>query len=309
MASTDVLKKAIIAVSVGGLFLSLGGTLYGRSEVRDLVADLLAIGYPVSKADVVALDKIAMRFDARNRLDVLKKILSDREAIHNIKQADYLAKTEAVCSALSLLDEHNLPEVDAYIKALSHQGGWEQREKERLSYMAAKRDIDYASNVVYLLGALTQYTRSPEAGEAVDISVRILDLTNCLSYLADIFSHTGDIRILNALLKFAAHAYGYPGEYISRLFGDMLIQQPNVFVRHLAALDRQTRNHIINWMVFGIWNNQQKANVLASIRDDLVPETESERQTVALLIRKINDRFPPVPAGAGGAAGDGNGEK
>lgn len=309
MDSTGVFKRTMIAVSVAGLFLSLAGTLFSRSEVRDLVADLLAIGYPVSKADVIALDKIAMRFDARNRLDVLKKILSDREAIHNIKQAGYLAKTEAICSALSLLDEHNLPEVDAFIKALSQQGGWEQREKERLSYMAAKRDIDYASNVVYLLGALGQYTRDPEGGETVDISVRILDLTNCLSYLADLFSQTGDVRILNALLKYAAHAYGYPGEYMSRLFGDMLIQQPNIFIRHLAVLDRQTRNHIINWMVFGIWNNQQKANVMASIREDMVPETESEKQTIALLIKKINDRFPPGPAGGDGPAVDGNERK
>lgn len=309
MASTDVLKKAIIAVFVTGLFLSLAGPLYSRNEVRDLVANLLAIGYPVSKADVVALDKIAMRFDSRNRLDVLKKILSDRDAIHNIKEAGYLAKTEAVCNALSLLDEHNLPEADALIKTLSQQGGWERREKERLSYMAAKRDIDYASNVAFLLGALAQYTRDPEALQAVDISVQILDLSNCLSYLADIFGHTGDVRILNTLLRYAAHAYGYPGEYMSRLFGDMLIQQPNVFIRHLAVLDRQTRNHIINWMVFGIWNNQQKANVLASIRDDLVPETEPEKQTIALLIKKINDRFPPGPVGADGAAGDGNGRK
>ena len=293
------MKKAFIAVSTAGLILCLAGALHGRSEVRDLVADLLAIGYPVSKADVVALDKMAMRFDSRNRLDVLRKILSDRETIHDIKQAGYLARTEAICSALSLLDEHNLPEVDAFIEALSQQGGWEQREKERLSYMAAKRDIDYASNVAYLLGALAQYKRNPEAHETFDISVRILDLSNCLSYLADIFSHTGDVRILNALLEYAAHAYGYPGEYMSRLFGDMLIQQPNIFIRHLALLDRQTRNHIINWMVFGIWNNQQKANVLASIRDDLIPETDSEKQTIALLINKINGRFPPDPAGGG----------
>ncbi len=309
MTSTAGLKKVKFAVSVAVLFLLLPGALFSRSEVRDLVADLLAIGYPVSKADVVALDKFAMRFDSRNRLDVLKKILSDREAIHNIETAGYLAKTEAVCNALSLLDEHNLPEVDAFIKALSHQGEWEQRERERLSYMAAKRDIDYASNVAYLLGALAQYTRNPESVEAVDISVRILDLSNCLSYLADLFGHTGDARILNALLKYAAHAYGYPGEYMSRLFGDMLIHQPNIFIRHLAVLERQTRNHIIDWMVSGIWNNQQKANILASLRDDLVPDTEAEEQTIALLKKKISARFPPGPVGAGGAAGGGKGKK
>lgn len=296
-------KKGIVILAIG-LCLFPVTPVCGLDDIEELVGNLLAIGYPISKEDVAALDKIAMRFDVRNRIDVLKKILSDRNAIHSIGQDSYFAKTEAICSALRLLDEHNLPETDSLIEALSRQGGWEKREKELLLYMAAKRDIDYASNVTNLLAALEEYRNDPEAYRASEITVGILDLCNNLSYLADIFSHTGDVRILTTLLHYASHSYGYPGEYLSRLFVDMFLQQPNVFVPQLAAMDEQTKNSIINSMVFGIWNNQQKANVLECIQNDLVLKTEAEKLVIDSMIKKINGRFPSEPAGGNAQATD-----
>ncbi|NOY68521.1 MAG: hypothetical protein GXP53_03385 [Deltaproteobacteria bacterium] len=290
-----MLKNTKIAAVVIGLSFLLSTAVYAQNYIRPLVKNLLAIGYPISAADVVALDKISMHFNTRNRIDVLKQILSDRQKIHGIKKAGYFEKTEVICSALRLLDEHNLPETDALIGELSRQGGWEKREKELLSYMAAKRKIEYSSNVAYLLTALAEYSGNSELSSKVEISAEILDLCNCLSYLSGIFNHTGDLRIINDLFRFASQAFGYPGEYVSRLLVDMFLQQPKIFVSNLAAKDEQTKNTIIDLMVFGIWNSQLKENVMEAIHDNLVLKGDSEKHAISLLIKKINLRFAPNP--------------
>lgn len=290
-----MLKKAIIIAGVIYLFIFLTPVVYAQNYVQSLVRNLLEIGYPISNEDVIALDKIAMRFDSRNRIDVLKKILSDRAVIHGIQGVGYFAKTEAICNALRLVDEHNLPETDALIEVLSRQGGWKKREKELLSYMAAKRDIEYSSNVAYLMAALTQYSGNSEMISQVEISVAILDFCNTLSYLSDIFSHTGNVKILNVLIRYIERAYGYPVEYSSRLLVNMFLQQPKVFVSVLAAKEAQTRKTIINAMVFGIWNNQQKGNVIEVINKDLDLTDDREKNTVFLLIKIINSKFAETP--------------
>ena len=291
LASEDqMLNRARILACVMGLSIFLATAVYGENYIRYLVGDLLAIGYPISKEDVIALDNIGMRFDIPNRLDVLKKILSDRDKIHNIQSASYFTKTEAICNALRLLDEHSLPEADELVATLSHQQGWEKREKVLLSYMAAKRHIDYQLNLTYLLSALAEYRGNEEMNSKIEITTEILDLCNCLSYLADIFSHTGDAQILNTLIDYAAQSYGYPGEYASRLLVDMFLQQPDVFIPVLAKKNDQTRKTIIDAMVFGIWNNQQKTNVLNAIKK-LNLTNEQERSTISVLENEINLKF------------------
>jgi hypothetical protein len=284
------LNKARIAAFVSVLSIFLATAVYGENYIRYLVGDLLAIGYPISKEDVIALDNIGMRFDIPNRLDVLKKILSDRDKIHGIKDASYFTKTEAICNALHLLDEHNLPEADELVATLSHQQGWEKREKGLLSYMAAKRHIDYKLNLVYLLSALAEYSGNEEMHSKVEITTEILDLCNCLSYLADLFNHTGNVQILNTLIDYAARAYGYPGEYASRLLVDMFLQQPDAFISVLAKKDDQTRKTIIDSMVFGIWNNQQKSNVLNAIKK-LNLTNEQEKSTISIFVNEISLKF------------------
>jgi hypothetical protein len=283
-------NKSVVAATIF-LCVFLAPEIHGRNNVSSLVVNLLEIGYPISAEEVLALDKIAMRFDGLNRLDVLRKILSDRDRIHGMKGADYLAKTDAVGYALRLLDEHSLPETDALIEALSRQAGWERREKTRLSYMAAKRGIDYASNVASLLGELSQSDGGPDTGTGVDITVGILDFSNTLSYLSDVFNHTGDVDIGAALIRYVARAYGYPAEYASRLLVDMCIHQPVVFVPLLAAKDEETKKTIIDAIVFGIWNNQQKENVLEAIGEALHLRNKRERDMISLLRKKIKHRF------------------
>jgi hypothetical protein len=285
-----MMHKRIIAAAFC-LFISLTSAVHGQNYVSSLVRNLIEIGYPISKEDVVALDKIAMRFDSRNRLDVLKKILSDREAIHHIQDKGYYSKTEAICNALRLLDELGLPETDALIRTLNHEGGWEKRENELLSYMAAKRGIKYQQNVALLMEALQQYKNNTSADAKIGISVEILDFCNTLSYLSEIFDLTGDTHILNPLIHYSAQVYGYPGEYASRLLVDMFLQQPKVFVSVLAAKDEQTITTITNAMVFGIWNNQQKSNVIGVIDKDLHLTDDREKNTVVLLTNKIKRKF------------------
>lgn len=266
---------------------------YTRNYVRSLVGNLLKIGYPISQKDVIALDKIAMRFDEWNRLDVLKKILGDRDKIHHIKGADYFDKTEALCDALRLLDEHNLPEANELISNLSRQGNWEKREKTLLSYMAAKRGIDYQPNVMYLMADLEQFGLSSDEENRVGVSIEILDFCSTLSYLSDIFSLTGDIKIGNALIDFASRGYGYPGEYASRLLVEMCLQQPEVYIPLLAGKNAQTRKTVIDAMVFGIWNNQQKENVLEVLNQSFQPRNHQEKTTISTLDEKIRRRFSP----------------
>lgn len=288
--------KKIIAGGFLYLLVFHAQAAQARNYVQSLVGDLIEIGYQISSEDVVALDKIAMRFDSRNRLDVLKKILSDRDTIHGIEGANYYTKTEAIRNALRLLDEHNLPETDALIKVLIHEGGWEKREKALLSYMAAKRSIEYQPNVDYLLSELSRNEGGPVLNTGT-VSVEILDFCDILFYLSDIFAHTGDVNIFNTLIRYAERGSGYPVEYFSRLLVNMFLHQPKAFVSNLSGKDNRTINAIIDSMVFGIWNNQQKENVLESIRDELVLENESEKRVIALLTEKIGGRFPSGSTG------------
>jgi hypothetical protein len=200
-----------------------------------LVRNLLKIGYPLDREDVSALDKIGMRFDSKNRITVLEKILQDRDFIHSRKDIDYFIRTEIISDALRLLDEHNLPVTHRLIDEFNQQAGWEKREKVLLAYMAAKRDIRYPSNAVYLLSVLHQYGKDLERIDSAESTQTILDDMNCLSYLADLFVYKGDKDILNGLILYSSGASGFPGEYLSHRFIDMLLLRPKVFISTLAV--------------------------------------------------------------------------
>ncbi len=282
------MDKKHVAVSAIILLICIIAEVNAQNNINHLVRNLLAIGYPLSKEDVLALDKISMRFDSRNRIDVLKKILTDRERIHNIEGAEYYSKTEAVCDALRLLDEHNLPATDALIKKLSRQKGWKIREKTLLTFMAAKRDIDYQSNVANLMNALQQYSISFERLSEGEISVAILDVCNSLGYLAELFNIKGGKEILNVLIKYASSAYGYPVEYLSHLLVDMFIQRPKAFVSSLAAKDTQTINLVVNSTIFGIWNDRVREKIREVLQSDLSITDNKEKYVITQLTDKLN---------------------
>ncbi len=229
--------KKIITAGAVILVLSLGGEAFAQNNIAHLVRNLLKMGYPLNKEDVLALDKIGMRFDSKNRITVLEKILADRDFIHSREEVDYFIRTEAICDALRLLDELDLPVARTLVEKLDQQQGWEAREKALLAYMAAKRDIRYQANVDYLLRILPQHGGDLEKIYSGETSRAIIDVMNCLSYLADLFVYNGDTYILNALIRYGTRAYGFPAEYLSYQFVDMFLMRPKVFVATLAIKD------------------------------------------------------------------------
>jgi hypothetical protein len=113
--------KKIIAAGIVILLLSFGGNVYAQNYIAHLVRNLLEMEYPLTEEDVLALDKIGMRFDTKNRITVLEKILMDRNDIHSRKEVEYFVRVETICDALRLLDELDLPVVNTLVEKLSRQ--------------------------------------------------------------------------------------------------------------------------------------------------------------------------------------------
>jgi hypothetical protein len=264
--------------------------VHGQNYIRHLVKNLIEIGYPIKKEDIIALDKIGMRFDTKNRITVIEKILSDREFIHSQKDADYFVKTEIVCDALRLLDEHDLPLVNSLIDNLNNQNGWEKREKTLLAYIAAKRDIRYETNVKYLIDALPQNSGDLESMAKGEVSWAILDVCNYLSFLSDLFVLKGDADAFSALIRYTSKSYGYPAEYLSHMFVDMFLRRPEAFISQLAAKDDKTIDSVINSLIFGIWNNRVREKVKEVLKKDLSLPDEKSRLTIALLSERLSEK-------------------
>jgi hypothetical protein len=226
-ATTMWMKRVIILVAIllSGLIGNVQAQTYTTSK---LVRNLLKMGYPLDRDDVIALNKIGMRFDSKNRIIVLERILRDRDVIHSKKDIDYFIKTEVICDALRLLDEHDLPVAYRLIDELNKQKGWEKREQLLLAYMAAKREIRYQSNAAYLLSVLPQYGSDVERVYSGESSLAIIDRMNYLSYLADLFIYKGDTDILNSLITYSSRTHGYPAEYLSHMFVEMFLLRPKV---------------------------------------------------------------------------------
>jgi hypothetical protein len=280
--------EKIITAGVAILFLSFGGIAYAQNDIAHLVKNLLEMNYPLTKEDVLALDKIGMRFDTKNRITVLEKILMDRDDIHSRKEVDYFVRIEAICDALRLLDELELPVADKLVEKLIQQQGWEPREKALLAYMAAKRDIRYKVNVDYLQLILSQHGSNSEKAYSGETSAAIIDVMNCTSYLADLFVINGDTYILNSLIRYGSRTYGFPAEYLSHQFVDMFLMRPRVFVATLAIQDDQIVNSVINALIFGIRNNQIREKVKGVLRKDLSSMEAPGKRVVVLLTDKVH---------------------
>jgi len=276
----------IISLCVG----LLGEAQAQNYNVTNLVRNLLKIGYPLEREDVIALDKIGMKFNSKNRITVLEGILRDRDLIHS-RDGDFFIKTEIIIDALRLLDEHDLPVVYKLVDELNQQDGWEMRERALLAFMAAKRDIRYPSNTAFLLEVLPQYGSDLEKIYSGDTSHAIIDVMNCLTYLADLFVYKGDKDILNALILYSARAYGYPAEYLSHMFIDMFLLRPKVFISTLAVKDDRTVNTVIKSLIFGIRNNQVREEVKAVLQKDLFAADEPSQFTLDLIITKFNTQI------------------
>lgn len=284
------IKRVIIVFVI--LFIGLGSSVQAQTYLTSkLVKNLLKMGYPLDRDDVIALNKIGMRFDSKNRISILEKILQDRDVIHSRKDIDYFTKTEVICDALRLLDEHNLPIVHTLIDELNKQDEWERREKLLLAYMAAKRDIRYQSNAAYLLSVLPQYGSDPDRAYSGEASTGIIDIMNYLSYLADLFVYTGDENILNSLVMYSSRAHGFPAEYLSHMFVEMLLLRPKIFISTLAVKDEQVVNRVVNSLVFGIRNNQLREKVKDILAKNLFTTDEPNLQNIELIVKRLKTQI------------------
>ena len=299
--------KTIIVVVV--LFLGLSAEVHAQNSITNLTKNLLQMGYPLTKEDVLALDKVEMSFNSKNRVTVLKKILKDHDFIHSHDQVDYFVRTEAICDALRLLDELDIPSVRTLIGELNLQQGWETRENTLLSFMAAKRSIRYPENIDYLLGILDQFDRNVERIDQEESYRIIIDVINCLSYLADLYVYKGDRRILNALITYSSRAYGFPAEHLSHMFVDIFLMRPKEFAETLASRDAQTINTVINAMIFGVRNNQVREKMMAVLKKDFSLTEGPGKPVIILLTNKIYSQAglngsktlqknTPLPAGS-----------
>jgi hypothetical protein len=280
--------KKIITAGAIILLLSFWGNVYAQNYIAHLVRNLLEMEYPLTKEDVLALDKIGMRFDTKNRITVLEKILMDRDDIHNRKEVDYFVRVETICDALRLLDELDLPVANTLVEKLSRQKGWEAREKALLAYMASKRDIRYKANVDYLLRILAQHGSDLEKANSGEASTAIIDVMNCLSYLADLFVINGDTHILNSLIQYGSSAYGFPAEYLSHEYVDMFLIRPKMFVATLAIKDDPTVASVINGLIFGVRNDQIREKVKGVLNKDLSSMEAPGKRVVMLLTEKVH---------------------
>lgn len=283
-----------IRIVTGAIILcsALGVEVHAQNyHAGKLVRNLLKIGYPLDREDVMALDKIGMRFDSKNRITVLEKILRDRDSIHSRNALDYFIRTEIITDALHLLDEHDLPITRRLVDEFNKQGGWEKRERVLLAYMAAKRDIRYPSNTAYLLSELHQYGRNSERIDSAQSTQTILDVMNCLSYLADLFVYKGDTDILDGLIVYSSGASGFPGEYLSHRFIDMLLLRPKIFITMVAAKDDPTVDAVMNALIFGIRNSEVRAKVKEVLQKDLFAADKPGQRSGALIVDRLNARI------------------
>jgi hypothetical protein len=285
-----MMVKKIVLACVVILATSLWENAWAQNRIAPLVRNLLQMGYPLTKEDVLALDKIGMKFNAGNRLTVLKKILSDRDRIHRLKTADYFVKTEVICDALRLVDELNLPVVKTLVEHLERQSDWETREKMVLAYMAARRDIRYQANVDFLLGILPQYESDLDRIYSGDFSWAIIDVMRCLSFLTDLFVYKGDKDIFNALSLYSARAYGFQSEYLSHMFLDMLLIRPYDFVGNLATQEATIIRAVTNSLLFGIRSHMLRAKVEKVLRQELSEVTGPAKSIVILLKDKVHNQ-------------------
>jgi hypothetical protein len=275
------------------LSVSFQPAAHGKNYPSLLVQGLIRLGYPLDREEVIAIDNISMRFDARNRIDVLTRILSDRPTIHATKTGDAFLQTEVICNALRLLDELDLEITRQLIEKLINEQEWRPREQRLLSYMAAKRDIDFNANAGFLISSLSRQRADFEAEWGNEASLAILDTCDNLSFLADLFIYKGDRAILNAMFNYAGQAYGYPKEYLSHMLMEIFLQRPRLFVDILGENDRDRTHVVVNSLIFAIWTNDVKGKVDKLLADELSDENYSANRVVHMLRTRLQSHARP----------------
>ena len=282
-----MIKTVFITILSSILLLGFFEKAYGKDYARLLVKGLIKLEYPLDSMDVIALDKISMRFDTKNRFDVLKMILRDRDKIHNSKKGEYYEKVEIICNALRLLDELDLPQTNEVVGELISEQGWEKREMILLSYMAAKRDIDYGANKKYLIESLLKQGQEEELNG--DISSAIMSVCDNISFLSDLYIYKGDKEILIALINYSARAYGYPAEHLSRIFTEIFIQRPQLFIDVLSEKNVKNAEMVIDSLVFGIWDGNVRGEVDESLKTKLSNKEYAHNWVVSLLRDRLDN--------------------
>jgi hypothetical protein len=280
-------RRVLLSVVLSACSVLLVQGAWSQNYSSLLVKGLLQLEYPLSRDDVVALDTISMRFDAKNRIDVLTRILRDRQGIHTKKKGSSFEKTEVICHALHLLDEMNLPITKEIIRGLVKEESWQEKERRLLCYMAAKRSIDYTANIRCLVESLPGQKTNLETEWNGEISHSITDICDTLSALTELFVYRGDKELLDGLLRYAGRAYGYPKEYLSHMFVEILLQRPRLFIDILTEKDTQTANLVINSLLFAVWRNDAKDKVDILLKEELGGEEYSHNLVVVRFREKL----------------------
>jgi hypothetical protein len=118
----------------------------------------------------------------------------------------------------------------------------------------------------------------------------IIDVINCLSYLADLYVYKGDRDILNALITYSSRAYGFPSEHLSHMFVDMFLMRPKELAETLAARDVQTINTVTDTIIFGVRNNQVREKIMAVLNKDFSSAEGPGKPIIIILINKIRSQ-------------------
>lgn len=259
----------------------------GENYSSLLVNGLLKLDYPLDRDDVVALDMIGMRFDGKNRLEVVSGILEDREQIHGMQGLNSAEKTQVICNALRLLDELDLPKTREIIATLAKEERWQERELRLLAYMAARRNIEAEHYIQYLIGSIPRQGSDLAPQHSGEVSLAIMDICDTISFLTELFVYRGDRGILDALVKYAGHVYGYPKEYLSYMFVEMFLQRPKLFITVLSKKDERSAGVVINSMLFAMWKGDVRGKIGAILTEELNGDEYDHNQVLIMLKKRL----------------------
>jgi hypothetical protein len=170
------------------------------------------------------------------------------------------------------------------VKKLVREDDWQEKEHRMLCYMAAKRDIDFAGNIQFLIASMPSQETDLQREWGGEISLSIMDICDNLSYLTELYVYRGDRRILEALIRYAGRAYGYPKEYLSYMFVEILLQRPQLFIDVLSDKDERSVDVVINSLLFAVWRNDAKEKVDTLLREELA-EKDYARNRVVVMFR------------------------
>jgi len=266
------------------LWLCLSSQAAAQDPLDQLLKSLEGMTLPF---DVSGLSSLGDPQDYKKQIEAVTEILDSREGIHSRTDVDDFEKTQIVCNALHLLDEYDLPYVQEIIGRLSEEEHWKRRERALLAYLCAKRDIQYDTNVTYLLESLRSYEADLESPENREVAWTVRDLCDTLSYLGDIFILNGDPGILDELFAYASIAFGYPAEYFSERLTGMLLKRPDLFVSFLARSREKTIRDVTNSIVFGIRNDSVRKSIEETLQNAGERVEGREKEVVAHLRAEV----------------------